>query len=49
MTSIRSPQQLGDVQGQRRRIQQEDFCQALGVVPEMKYQNEGGNDDVRYC
>jgi serine/threonine-protein kinase HipA len=27
---------------QRRRLHQEDFCQALGVVPEMKYQNEGG-------
>jgi len=24
------------------RIHQEDFCQALGIVPEMKYQNEGG-------
>ncbi len=32
------------VQGQRRRLHQEDFCQALGVVPEMKYQNEGGPD-----
>ncbi|GHT91773.1 hypothetical protein FACS1894116_00880 [Betaproteobacteria bacterium] len=29
-------------QGQRLRLHQEDFCQALGVVPEMKYQNEGG-------
>ncbi len=28
--------------GCRQRIHQEDFCQALGVVPEMKYQNEGG-------
>lgn len=28
--------------GQRQRLHQEDFCQALGVVPEMKYQNEGG-------
>ena len=27
-----------------RRLHQEDFCQALGVVPEMKYQNEGGPD-----
>lgn len=26
------------------RLHQEDFCQALGVVPEMKYQNEGGPD-----
>lgn len=27
---------------QLKRLHQEDFCQALGVVPEMKYQNEGG-------
>lgn len=33
-----------DTQGQRQRLHQEDFCQALGVVPEMKYQNEGGPD-----
>ena len=33
-----------DAQGQRHRLHQEDFCQALGVVPEMKYQNEGGPD-----
>lgn len=33
-----------DTQGYRQRIHQEDFCQALGVVPEMKYQNEGGPD-----
>ncbi len=25
-------------------MHQEDFCQALGVVPEMKYQSEGGPD-----
>jgi serine/threonine-protein kinase HipA len=31
-----------DRAGHRRRLHQEDFCQALGVVPEMKYQNEGG-------
>lgn len=24
------------------RIHQEDFCQALGVLPDLKYQNEGG-------
>lgn len=24
------------------RVHQEDFCQALGIVPELKYQNEGG-------
>jgi len=33
---------LVDAQGHRQRLHQEDFCQALGVVPEMKYQNEGG-------
>ena len=35
---------VADAQGQRQRLHQEDFCQALGVVPEMKYQNEGGPD-----
>lgn len=38
---------LMDVQGHRQRLHQEDFCQALGVVPEMKYQNEGGPDLVQ--
>jgi serine/threonine-protein kinase HipA len=33
-----------DTQGLRRRLHQEDFCQALGVVPELKYQDEGGPD-----
>lgn len=33
---------LVDAQGHRQRLHQEDFCQALGVVPELKYQNEGG-------
>lgn len=33
-----------DANGQRKRLHQEDFCQALGVMPEMKYQNEGGPD-----
>jgi len=28
--------------GRLERIHQEDFCQALEVVPEMKYQQEGG-------
>jgi len=28
--------------GQLNRIHQEDFCQALGVPPELKYQQEGG-------
>jgi len=35
---------LADARGHRQRLHQEDFCQALGVVPEMKYQNEGGPD-----
>ncbi|MDP2828043.1 MAG: type II toxin-antitoxin system HipA family toxin [Sulfuricellaceae bacterium] len=35
---------IADAQGNRLRLHQEDFCQALGVVPEMKYQNEGGPD-----
>ncbi len=33
-----------DAMGNPARLHQEDFCQALGVVPEMKYQNEGGPD-----
>jgi len=37
-----------DTRGNRQRIHQEDFCQALGVVPEMKYQNEGG-PDLKQC
>ncbi len=32
----------GDTDSLSARIHQEDFCQALGVVPEMKYQSEGG-------
>jgi len=35
---------LINAQGHRQRLHQEDFCQALGVEPEMKYQNEGGPD-----
>lgn len=27
-----------------RRLHQEDFCQALGFVPELKYQSDGGPD-----
>jgi serine/threonine-protein kinase HipA len=38
---------LIDAHGHRQRLHQEDFCQALGVVPEMKYQNEGGPDLAR--
>ena len=33
-----------DEQGHLQRLHQEDFCQALGVAPEYKYQNEGGPD-----
>jgi serine/threonine-protein kinase HipA len=33
-----------DANGDRQRLHQEDFCQALGVVSENKYQNEGGPD-----
>jgi len=29
-------------EGGIQRLHQEDFCQALGIVSEMKYQNEGG-------
>ncbi len=36
-----------DAKDHRQRLHQEDFCQALGVVPEMKYQNEGGPDLVQ--
>jgi serine/threonine-protein kinase HipA len=31
-----------DAHGVVRRVHQEDFCQALGVLPELKYQAEGG-------
>jgi serine/threonine-protein kinase HipA len=31
-----------------QRLHQEDMCQALGVAPELKYQNEGG-PDLRAC
>ena len=36
-----------DPKGQRLRLHQEDFCQALGVIPDLKYQNEGGPDLAR--
>lgn len=32
--------------GQLRRVHQEDFCQALGINPNRKYQNEGGPTPV---
>jgi serine/threonine-protein kinase HipA len=31
-------------EGHLQRLHQEDFCQALAVAPEYKYQNEGGPD-----
>jgi serine/threonine-protein kinase HipA len=37
-----------DAAGRLQRLHQEDFCQALGVAPEMKYQNEGG-PDIAQC
>jgi len=33
---------IKDEEGNLGRIHQEDFCQALGIVPEIKYQKEGG-------
>ena len=33
-----------DAERRMQRLHQEDFCQALGVIPEIKYQNEGGPD-----
>lgn len=30
------------VQSEWKRVHQEDFCQALGVMPQIKYQNQGG-------
>jgi serine/threonine-protein kinase HipA len=36
-TSTQTPEGM-----QPQRLHQEDFCQALGVVSEYKYQNEGG-------
>ena len=39
---------IENTQSVLQRIHQEDFCQALAVVPEMKYQNEGG-PDLKQC
>lgn len=33
---------IKDNAGHIQRLHQEDFCQALGVLPENKYENEGG-------
>lgn len=37
-----------DEKGDIHRIHQEDFCQALGIVSEMKYQAEGGSS-LKQC
>lgn len=34
-------------QGRWWRVHQEDFCQALGVMPQRKYQNEGGPSPIQ--
>lgn len=39
---------IGD-DGSLYRLHQEDFCQALGVDPDHKYQSEGGPDLVACC
>lgn len=33
---------IKDNEGKLHRLHQEDFCQALGVIPENKYEREGG-------
>lgn len=33
---------LRDASGAVKRLHQEDFCQALGILPENKYESEGG-------
>lgn len=35
------------IEGRWWRVHQEDFCQALGVMPQRKYQNEGGPSPAR--
>ncbi len=37
-----------DIDGVTKRLHQEDFCQALGIVPEIKYEREGG-PNVAQC
>ncbi|MDB2614187.1 type II toxin-antitoxin system HipA family toxin [Chlamydiales bacterium] len=39
---------IHDDKGNIHRLHQEDFCQALGIVPELKYQSEGG-PSLRQC
>ena len=41
---VRRYDRCKDANDQWLRLHQEDFCQALGVPPELKYQNEGGPD-----
>jgi serine/threonine-protein kinase HipA len=36
--------QIEDDSGQRQQLRQEDFCQALGLPPELRYQDQGGPD-----
>lgn len=36
-----------NVEGRWWRVHQEDFCQALGVMPQRKYQNDGGPSPVQ--
>ena len=38
----RTTNEKGDKQGQVVRQHQEDFCQSLGIPPDMKYEKEGG-------
>ena len=33
---------IKDINGKFVRLHQEDFCQAMGIMPEMKYEREGG-------
>ncbi len=40
--TLRSHDKHSKVKYQQQRIHQEDFCQAMGIVPEKKYQSEGG-------
>lgn len=37
-----------DENGNVKRIHQEDFCQALGIAPEIKYEREGGSSITAY-
>lgn len=37
-----------DNNGNVKRIHQEDFCQALGIIPERKYEREGG-PSIKSC